>query len=173
MEKRICSGCGRELTQEQDFCPDCGSPAKAVPQSAPAAQEPAAQEPSAPPRQEIPVRPAPPSYPQSPYQQAPYQQMPAVALTGKTGKGMGWIVFLRVILWVLFAAIVITSFVLAAPVFYASPAMAALIVLCGILTGFVVVAGGMIALNNATNLRSIAKNTALTVELLQRLNNKK
>lgn len=168
MEKRICSGCGRELTQEQDFCPDCGSPAKAVPQSAPAAQEP-----SAPPRQEIPVRPAPPSYPQSPYQQAPYQQMPAVALTGKTGKGMGWIVFLRVILWVLFAAIVITSFVLAAPVFYASPAMAALIVLCGILTGFVVVAGGMIALNNATNLRSIAKNTALTVELLQRLNNKK
>ncbi len=168
MEKRICSGCGRELTQEQDFCPDCGSPAKAVPQSAPSAQEP-----SAPPRQEIPVRPAPPSYPQSPYQQAPYQQMPAVALTGKTGKGMGWIVFLRVILWVLFAAIVITSFVLAAPVFYASPAMAALIVLCGILTGFVVVAGGMIALNNATNLRSIAKNTALTVELLQRLNNKK
>ena len=159
MEKRICSACGRELTQEQDFCPDCGHPAKVA--AAPAQ--------SAAPAQNAAPNPVPAAAPQP----SPYPQPAVPALSGKTGKGMGWIVFLRVIFWILFAAIVVTAFVMAVPVFYGSPILAVLIVLGGILVGFIVVAGGMVALNNATNLRSIAKNTALTVELLQRLNNKK
>ena len=157
MEKRICSACGRALTDEQDFCPDCGHPAKVA--AAPAS--------NAAPAQNAAPNPTPAPRPSS------YPPPAAPALNGKTGKGMGWIVFLRVIFWILFAAIVVTAFVMAVPVFYGSPALAVLIVLAGILTGFIVVAGGMVALNNATNLRSIAKNTALTVELLQRLNNKK
>ena len=51
--------------------------------------------------------------------------------------------------------------------------MSALCFFGSILLAFITVAGGMIALNNATNLRSIAMNTAITVELLQKQGNKK
>ena len=104
----------------------------------------------------------------------PYQPNPVFyQKTGKTGKGMGWIVFLRVILWIMFAAIVITGIVLAIQWLYWEPLMSVLYFFGSILLAFITVAGGMIALNNATNLRSIAMNTALTVELLQKQENKK
>lgn len=171
MAKFVCSGCGRELTAEQAFCPDCGRPAKAVQEPTQPAQAAPAQ--PVPPKPEAPVRPAP-SYQQNPYPQMPYQPNPVFyQKTGKTGKGMGWIVFLRVILWITFAAIVITGTVLAIRWLYWEPLMSALYFFGSILLAFITVAGGMIALNNATNLRSIAMNTALTVELLQKLENKK
>ena len=87
---------------------------------------------------------------------------------------MGWIVFMRVILWIIFAGIVITGLVYGIKMFdYRDGELYGILcILSSVLTAFIVVAGGMIALNNATNLRSIAMNTAKTVELLQEIKRK-
>ena len=107
----------------------------------------------------------PPVYPQQP-------AVPSYEFNGKTGKGMGWIVFMRVILWIIFAGMVIAGLVAGVNVFDYDELMGIAYILGGILSAFIVVAGGMIALNNATNLRSIAMNTAKTVELLQHIKRK-
>ena len=147
MAKFVCSGCGRELTAGQAFCPDCGHSAKVVQEPSPPAQAANAL----------------------PYQPNPvyYQRI------GKTGKGMGWIAFMRTILWIMFAAIVISGLVLACNLGDHEPLMGVLCFFGSILMAFITVAGGMIALNNATNIRSIAINTSITVELLQKQENKK
>ena len=98
--------------------------------------------------------------------------MPVNEFSGKTGKGMGWIVFMRVILWIIFAGMVIAGLVAGVNAFDYDELMGIVYILSGILSAFIVVAGGMIALNNATNLRSIAMNTAKTVELLQHIKRK-
>ena len=107
----------------------------------------------------------PPVYPQQP-------AVPSNEFTGKTGKGMGWIVFMRVILWIIFAGMVITGVVMAIEIIDYDVLIAVGYILGSVLSAFIIVAGGMIALNNATNLRSIAMNTAKTVELLQQIKRK-
>ncbi len=154
-----CPSCGNLIEGKEAFCPYCG---------AAIAPNPTAQEQSyAPPTYTPPTNQgyATPVYPQQP----PVQ---SYEFSGKTGKGMGWIVFMRVILWIIFAGMIIAGVVFGVEVFDYDEGMGLLYILSGILSAFLVVAGGMIALNNATNLRSIAMNTAKTVELLQDLKKK-
>lgn len=193
----VCKKCGNQVSSDAAFCRFCGAPVepaeppkapegqpaaqeapKAAPQEAPkAAPQAAPQQPKTPPVNPgyvppvnpgyvPPVNPgyAPPVYPQQP--------MPVNEFSGKTGKGMGWIVFMRVILWIIFAGMVIAGLVAGVNVFDYDELMGIVYILGGILSAFIVVAGGMIALNNATNLRSIAMNTAKTVELLQHIKRK-
>ena len=163
-----CPRCGKLIEGKEAFCPYCGASTKNA-AAAPAAQpNPTAQKQSyAPPTYTPPVNQgyAPPAYPQQP----PVQ---SYEFSGKTGKGMGWIVFMRVILWVIFAGMIIAGIVLGVECFDYDEEIGLLYILGGILSAFITVAGGMIALNNATNLRSIAMNTAKTVELLQELERK-
>ena len=164
-----CSGCGKIINGEEAFCPYCGTSTKgdAVPQDT--QQHTSAQQPYTAPIGTPPVSPSyvPPVYPQQP-------AAPSYEFSGKTGKGMGWIVFMRVILWIIFAGIVITGLVYGIKMFdYRDGELYGILcILSSVLTAFIVVAGGMIALNNATNLRSIAMNTAKTVELLQEIKRK-
>lgn len=149
MEMVICSKCGKSVEGNVAFCRECGAPLK------PAA----------------PQRPTPPPVYANPT--VPYPPQPAYAPASKTGKGMGWIVFLRVILWVIFAAFVIIGFALGVEIMDWEPGIGLLYIFGGILAGFLTVASGMVALNNATNLRTIANNTAKTVDLLQKMRNEK
>lgn len=174
----VCPSCGKYINGEEAFCPYCGAPAKtekmqqqSVPQQRTAPQQSAPQ-----PRQSAPQPQAVPVYTNPSYQQPAYPQQPAAPsyeFNGKTGKGMGWIVFMRVILWIIFAGIVVAGVVVGIEAFdHAAELLGIAIMLGGVLSGFIIVAGGMIALNNATNLRSIAMNTAKTVELLQQIKRK-
>ena len=189
----VCKKCGNQVSSDVAFCRFCGAPVEAAeapkaPEGQPAAQEAPQEAPKAAPQaapqqpKTPPVNPgyvppvnpgyvppvnpgyAPPVYPQQP--------MPVNEFSGKTGKGMGWIVFMRVILWIIFAGMVIAGLVAGVNAFDYDELMGIVYILSGILSAFIVVAGGMIALNNATNLRSIAMNTAKTVELLQHIKRK-
>ena len=177
----VCSGCGKYINGDEAFCPYCGTlnePGKSQQQNAPQQQSAPQQQQSAPQqRQSAPQPQAVPVYANPSYQQPAYPQQPAAPsyeFNGKTGKGMGWIVFMRVILWIIFASIVIGGLVAAFEMFDQRDGelYGILCILSSVLTGFIIVAGGMIALNNATNLRSIAMNTAKTVELLQQIKRK-
>lgn len=195
----VCSNCGKYINGDEAFCPYCGTSTKketAKPQQPNVPQQPrqsVPQQPNVPqqPRQSVPQQ---QSIPQQPRQSAPQPQAvpvytnpsyappvhpqqpiaPSYEFSGKTGKGMGWIVFMRVILWIVFAGIVITGLVYGIRMFdYRDGELYGILcILSSVLTAFIVVAGGMIALNNATNLRSIAMNTAKTVELLQEIKRK-
>lgn len=157
MERIFCPACGESVEADGTFCPSCGKPLQQ--QSEPAWQAP----------------PAPDFNNQQPNYGNAYvpQPGPMYEAGGKTGKGMGWIVFMRVILWLVFAGIVISGLVLGVEVMDYEAELGLAYIFGSILTGFLVVAGGMIALNNATNLRSIAMNTAKTVEILQEIRREK
>ena len=168
----VCPGCGKYISGDEAFCPYCGKstkPEKAQQQSVPQQQSAPQQRQSAPQPQAIPVYTnpgyVPPVYPQQP-------AVPSYEFNGKTGKGMGWIVFMRVILWIIFAGMVIAGVVMAIEIIDYDVLIAVAYILGSVLSAFIIVAGGMIALNNATNLRSIAMNTAKTVELLQQIKRK-
>ncbi|MGM9523394.1 MAG: zinc-ribbon domain-containing protein [Faecousia sp.] len=182
----VCPSCGKYINGDEAFCPYCGTltkPEKAqqnalqqqsAPQNAPQQQrtpQNAPQQPrqSAPQPQAVPVY-TNPSY--APPVNAQQPAAPSYEFNGKTGKGMGWIVFMRVILWIIFAGMVIAGLVVGIEVFDRDEVMAIVYILGSVLSAFIIVAGGMIALNNATNLRSIAMNTAKTVELLQQIKRK-
>lgn len=156
MEMVTCANCGKQVEGNVAFCRECGAPLKAAP-----------TRPTPPPVYTNPAAPQPQPYPQN----AP---MSAYEPAAKTGKGMGWIVFLRVILWLVFAACVISGLSLGVQAMdIGETGVGFLIILGGILVGFMAVASGMVALNNATNLRTIASNTAKTVELLQKMKREK
>lgn len=155
MEMVTCANCGKQVEGNVAFCRECGAPLKAAP-TRPTTPPPVYTNPA-----------APQPYPQN----AP---MPAYEPAAKTGKGMGWIVFLRVILWIVFAACVISGLSLGIQAMdFGDTGIGFLFILGGILVGFMAVASGMVALNNATNLRTIASNTAKTVELLQKMKREK
>lgn len=181
----VCSNCGKYINGDEAFCPYCGTSTKqetAKPQQPNVPQQlrqSVPQQPNVPqqPRQSAPQPQAVPVYTNPSYAPPVHPQQPiapSYEFSGKTGKGMGWIVFMRVILWIVFAGIVITGVVYGIRMFdYRDGELYGILcILSSVLTAFIVVAGGMIALNNATNLRSIAMNTAKTVELLQEMKRK-
>lgn len=185
----VCKKCGNQVSSDAAFCRFCGAPVEPAeppkaPEEQPSAQEApkaapqaAPQQPKTPPVNPGYVPPVNPGYvpPVNPgYAPPVYPQQPMTVneFSGKTGKGMGWIVFMRVILWIIFAGMVIAGLVAGVNAFDYDELMGIVYILSGILSAFIVVAGGMIALNNATNLRSIAMNTAKTVELLQHIKRK-
>ena len=142
-----CSKCGNAYDSANSHCPFCGQQTVQVP-----------------PTQEAPRC---PSYPQ----QVPYYTAPS---HGKTGSGFGWIVFLRVILWIVFGAIVLSSLIIGIRMmsfsrYFGGMAWEGMLVIFGgILTAFITIAAGMVALNNASNLNKIATNSAKILDELQK-----
>lgn len=144
-----CSNCGSAFDSANSFCPFCGTPNGQEAQQAPTYAQPAA-----------------PQYP--PYQPAPYVPTPTVR--GKAGGGFGWIVFMRVILWILFAGMILSSLIYGIILLGHNRTVGEglLVIFGGILTSFIVVAGGMILLNAASNLHKIATNSANILNELQK-----
>lgn len=138
-----CSKCGNAYDSANSYCPFCGQQTVQVP-----------------PTQEAPQC---PSYPQ----QVPYYTAPS---HGKTGSGFGWIVFMRVILWIVFAGIVVSALIIGIGLLgrRRTQLEGILVILGGILTAFITIAAGMIALNNASNLNKIATNSAKILDELQK-----
>lgn len=143
--QKNCNKCGSPLNENESFCSACGTPVEQPGASAP--NNASAQPPFNPP-----VYPQPTSY---------------RSVAGKRGGGMGWIVFLRVIAWVLFGAMILAGLIYAFEIIDEAPEIALLSIAGSVLSAFLLVAGIMISLNNASNLRKIAENTADMVELLK------
>lgn len=117
--------------------------------------------PAAPTAPGAPGRPAAPTYPAAPSYPSSYR-------TGEAGRGGGWIVFLRVLLWVVFGAICLWSCYLAMEAFdYGATEAGFAVLVGGVLSAFVVVAGGMVSLDAAQNTRRTASNTARMLELME------
>ena len=111
------------------------------------------------------VPPAPPVPPAAPRSQ-----------TGQTGRGGGWIMLLRVFLWLFFAVICLAGLITGGALFmqaldYEEPALlfAGIGTFLGcVFLAFVSVAGGMVALDAAQNIRRCAINSANILDLLNR-----
>lgn len=138
-----CSKCGNAYDSANSYCPFCGQQTVQVP-----------------PTQEVPQYAV---YPQ----QVPYYTAPS---QGKTGSGFGWIVFMRVILWIVFAGIVVSALIIGIGLLgrRRTQLEGILVILGGILTAFITIAAGMVALNNASNLNKIATNSAKILDELQK-----
>lgn len=156
MAEIICPACGKTIEEGNAFCPYCGVSVDGKNEWAPPPVEP--------PHAAEGAAYTPPPAPGNPVYPMPTQ--------GKSGTGLGWIIFLRVMLWIFFALIEIGTL---ASIYFMllysrghAILPAVLTLLGGTLIAFLTVAGGMVALNNATNLRRIAINTAKTLELLER-----
>lgn len=93
---------------------------------------------------------------------------------GRTGRGGGWIMLLRVFLWLLFSAICLVGVILCMQFFHeASRYNSSECILAGlgcligcVFLAFVTVAGGMIALDAAQNIRRCAINSSNILNLL-------
>ena len=90
---------------------------------------------------------------------------------GDTGRGAGWIMFLRVLLWIVFGGICLLGLALAMPLFqyssYGADPMVGLGIIVGsVLIAFTVVAAGMVSLDAAQNIRRCAINSANVLDLL-------
>ena len=88
---------------------------------------------------------------------------------GQTGKGGGWIGFLRVFLWIFFGLLCLVGVIGFAGMAANGQGGPGMLILLGcILLAFLSVAGGMIALDAAKNISRCATNSARILELLQR-----
>lgn len=190
-----CSKCGNVYDTDNSFCTNCGQPTSksqadhaAAEQAARAAQaeqaaraaqaaqaEQAARAAQA--AQQTYQHPHQGTAQNNAYQSA--QQVPnyaqyrpyAAPVQGKVGGGFGWIVFLRVILWIFFGLIMLSALI-AGVEFMSWGDEGVLIgfatILGGALVAFLTVACGMISLNNASNIHKIATNSARILDELQR-----
>lgn len=176
-----CSQCGNTYDSENAFCTNCG---QATAKSREAQKAPEAPQTQSAPRQSAPQ---PGTYQQRPQQtqSVPYQtaqQAPnygqqyrpyPMSAQGKVGGGFGWIVFMRVILWIFFGLILLASLVSGVQLMAEGDEgilIGFLVMLGGTLVAFLSVAMGMISLNNASNLHKIATNSA---HILDELRNRK
>ena len=108
---------------------------------------------------------------QAQYSYAPPPPQGPAYVPGLEGKGAGWIGLLRVILWIYFGLVCVVGLVLfvgfsavGGPGF-----LAGLLALAGcVLLAFVSVAGGMVALDAAQNIRRTAINSARILEMLNK-----
>ncbi len=157
---RFCKNCGAVMENEMSFCSKCGMKQPEEGGAAPAGRP-------GPGPASAPVPPAPPrSYPAGPS----YPPAPSVRM-GDTGRGAGWIMFLRVLLWIVFGGICLLGLALAMPLFqyssYGADPMVGLGIIVGsVLIAFTVVAAGMVSLDAAQNIRRCAINSANVLDLL-------
>ncbi len=155
METKICPNCQSEVAVEAVYCTVCG-----MPQANRAEAYPPEPTPQQWPRQE--VQHAPPE------QQQKKSKPAQVRYHAENGTGMGWIVFMRVILWILFSTVVIGAVVRAIVMFSQDLVLDGIMtILIAVLAAFVVIGGGMVALNSASNSRKTANNTAKILQFLQ------
>ena len=117
---------------------------------------------------------------QAQYYNQYYAQQYAPPAAGKAadGKGGGWIAFLRVFLWIWFALLCLAGVALCISAFYAASQtrrggeemiLAGIGSLVGcVLMAFLSVAGGMVALDAAANIKRCASNSARILEELQK-----
>ena len=116
-------------------------------------------------------QPYPPPPPDSP---TPYPSKTDPQPAGQSGRGGGWIMLLRVFLWLLFTAICMVGIIFGGLMIMMGPdaggfpvVFAGLgIILVSVLLAFVAVASGMVALDAAQNIRRCAINSANILDLL-------
>ena len=142
----MCVRCGAEVPQGKRWCPQCGE------------DQFAAQQPVQPDPMMNPVTPPPPAY-------------------GARGRGYvrptttganGWTTPMKILLWIVFALFCIAglmTFIRAADADEAG--IGFVMFLISVIVGYFMVAGGMIMLNAAEDLRVCAKNTEKLVDLIQ------
>lgn len=92
--------------------------------------------------------------------------VPPSAPAGHSGKGGGWIALMRTFLWILFGLICFFGIVLFSRVADENTLVGLLCLAGCVLLAFVTVAGGMIALDAAANIKRIADNSAKIFDLL-------
>lgn len=91
------------------------------------------------------------------------------AATSQAGRGSNWIGFLRIFLWIWFALICLSGVIAFFNLASNGSLLPGLLALIGAaLLAFVSVAGGMIALDAASNIQRCATNSARILELMQR-----
>lgn len=154
-----CGNCGHPVKDGDKVCSACGTPLE---NPTPSAQIPCQNQQAA--------------YSQSRYYAAQWQQAQEAAPVyygqGEAGSGLGWITFLRVVLWIIFSLMLLSSlgagFVLIGRGDGETILMGVGALVGGIFVSFLSVAAGMIALNNAKNLHKIANNSAKILDILQR-----
>lgn len=159
METKLCKACQMEIPAESPFCHYCGT----------AQQEEKPMESVQTPRRPEPVQTAPRNETMPIMEQNMPRLLPRIK--GETGCGKGWIVFLRVLLWIFFTLMMLATIASAVRMFAEGDEEMTLIALGvfigGIFLSFLTVAGGMISLNNAENHLRTANNTAKIISLLQ------
>ncbi len=165
METKICPSCGNEIDAQTTYCNYCGAAQRPNVRTEAYPPEPTPQQW---PRQNEPMMQQPEYMPQAPIY-APQSPM----FYAQEGGGLGWIVFLRVILWIVFAAVIAYyTYIGIQLIDYYAETEGILTIAFGVLLGFIIIAGGMVALNNASNHRKTANNTAKILQILQMQNRK-
>lgn len=158
METKICPSCGNAIDIQLTYCSYCG-----------AAQMPNTRADAYPPEptpQQWPRQEAPAQYSEAPVYTPPIPQM--FRYQGEEGIGGGWIVFLRVMLWIFFSIIVLAYSIAGISMIVNDlPGEGIAILLVGVLAAFLLIAGGMVSLNSASNQRKTATNTAKILQVLQ------
>ena len=158
MAKRACYACKQLIEYSENFCPYCGTSTSTMPKpiSQGATLAIFAKKENGKPADKI--------------------QKRENRIKGKRGKGIGWIALVRIFCWIFLAVMLIGSLIFGIGVAMSGWTDSGILdILCGIaalavgvLISFWSVASGMIALNNAENLRRIAINTEKTVEILSK-----
>lgn len=165
MNETICPGCGNPVEQGTAFCPYCGTRVTHNDAEPEASQNSSRNQ-----RQSVP--PTWSSERQDPYRMPPYASYPSYAPQRQPGHG--WITFLRVFIWIMFAAIVLLGCyytVLLIQVRRSFGWVLLMFLSCGLIATLIL-AAGMVGLNCAEHLYDIAQNTRRTNELLEELRRK-
>lgn len=185
MNEPVCPVCGSKVEQDNAFCPVCGCRLSQN-NSGPGTQadettkfeEPeasrnfygasgAGQRPAAPPPWS--------SDGSGASRVPPYSQYPSYSsYPPRRQPGHGWITFLRVFIWVMFAALILLGCYYTVLLIQVrrSFGWVLLMFLGSALVATLVLAAGMVGLNCAENLYDIAENTRKTNELLEELRRK-
>ena len=115
------------------------------------------------------AQPAPSSIPQPEASQAPRPVPPYTPPVPIGGRGSGWIAFLRIFLWFWFTLVCVSgAFGGMYFVHMEEFGLAALVLFGSILLAFLSIAGGMVALDAACNLKACADYSAEIAALLRR-----
>lgn len=164
MQTINCRICGKEIAAGSTFCPYCGmgqaeEHGVEAPQWAPPVENasPVRFSPSVEKSKLPPINPADQYRPQ---------------VHGKSRSSAGWILFLRVLLWIFFGIMMLGT--IGAVVVMVQDGDSDLlpaalgIFLGGTFVSFLTVSAGMIALNNADNIRKTTDNTEMIIDLLRK-----
>lgn len=164
-----CKNCGNAYDDENAYCIYCGAKTVKTAPAPAAFSTPASAAFSTPAPEAAPAPAVAPTYSNAPQPQ-PYYYEPAQY--GKKGRGFAWIVFMRVILWIWFGLLVLSSLIGGIGYMLNGRDEEILIgfgiLLGGVFMAFLTIAVGMIWLNNASNLNKIATNSARILDKLER-----